>query len=159
MSLKFGNILVCACLRCVYHVTEAVYLCKVPAVVDSILVVSALTRWALLHSMCDLKAAQMHVKPRLIRKPMFYEFDLEHNTSEATKNICRANGEGAIDHSIVIRWLKKSSWGFKYIDDQARSGWLKAVDPRPCTKPSRENPTSSSWRVSGEFSIQSVSSF
>ena len=41
----------------------------------SIAVVCALTRYALLHSVRDLKAAQMNVQPNLIRELMLYEFE------------------------------------------------------------------------------------
>ena len=52
VSQKFCNILVeCASLQCVYHITEAIQ-----AMVGSI-IIGVLTSSALLHSMCDLKAA------------------------------------------------------------------------------------------------------
>ena len=48
----------------------------VPAVVDVVSVVSfdALTHCALLHSMCDLKAAQMNMKCNLIMELRLYKF-------------------------------------------------------------------------------------
>ena len=36
---------------------------------------------------------------------MLYEFELGQNTTGATKNICCAKGNGAIDHHAVNRWL------------------------------------------------------
>ena len=64
---------------------------KLPTGVDSIVMVSGLTRSALLHSVVsDLKAAQMNVQHSLIREHLFYEFELSHNAEEATKNICFA---------------------------------------------------------------------
>ena len=59
------------------------------------------------HSMCDLKVTQMNVQHILIWKLMLYEFERGYNVAEATKNVCCAKGEGAIDHSTVTRWLKK----------------------------------------------------
>ena len=67
----------------------------------SIVLVGALTHCVLLHSMCDLKAAQINVQRCLIWELMPYEFELVHNTVEATKNICCAKGEGAVDHRTV----------------------------------------------------------
>ena len=60
----------------------------VPAVVGSIVAVGALTRCASLHSVSDLKAAQMNVERRLIREFRLHEFELGHNATEATINIC-----------------------------------------------------------------------
>ena len=56
----------------------------VQTVIGSIVVVSALTSCALLHSMCDFKATQMNVQCDLIQDLMFYEFEQGHNTIEAT---------------------------------------------------------------------------
>ena len=58
-------------------------------------------------SMCDLKAAQKNVEHSLIWKFMFYKFVLSHNAAETTKNICCMKGEGAVDHSTIIRWFMK----------------------------------------------------
>ena len=60
--------------------------------VDSIVVVSALTR-ELLHTMCDLKAAQVNVQRGLIREPWLYGFELSLNNTETTKNFVQ-KGEG-----------------------------------------------------------------
>ena len=57
MSKKFCNILIHACLRYFYHVSEAVP--PVEGTQCSFVVFGALTCWALLHFLCDLKAAQM----------------------------------------------------------------------------------------------------
>ena len=89
---------VCASLLCTYHMTEA----------GSIVLVGALTRCALLHSMCDLKATQMDIQRSLIRKIMLFEFELDQNAAEATKNICCAKGEYAVDHSVVRRCSRNS---------------------------------------------------
>ena len=50
--------------------------------VGSIVVVRALTRCALLHSVCDLKATHS-----LIGEFMLSEFEVGHNVAEATQNI------------------------------------------------------------------------
>ena len=57
-------------------------------IVSSIVVVGALTRCALLHSMYDLKAAQMDLQYSLIHKLILNKFKLSHKAVEATKNIC-----------------------------------------------------------------------
>ena len=39
---------------------------------------------------------------------MLYEFGLDHNATEAAKNICNMKGEeDTVDHNTVTRWLKK----------------------------------------------------
>ena len=58
----------------------------------------------------------------LIEELMLYESELGNNAAEATKTICCAKGEGAVDDSTVTRWLKKFCSGCKNLDDQTRSG-------------------------------------
>ena len=100
----------------------------VQAVVGSIVVVSILTCYALLHSMCDLKATQMNMKHSLIQEFIFYEFELDHNATEAIKNTCHAKDECAVDHSTVTRWFKKFYLSSKDLDDQAKSGKPKTMN-------------------------------
>ena len=59
---------------------------------------------------------------------MLYKFEQGHNDAEAIKNICRAKGEGAVDHNTVTRWFKKFCSGCKNLDDQAKSSRAKTVD-------------------------------
>ena len=73
--------------------------CKVPAVVNNIVVVGALTRCTLPHSVCGLKTAQIKVQRRLFPKLWLYELELGHIAEEATKNICFAESEGVLDNS------------------------------------------------------------
>ena len=62
----------------------------IPAVVGRItLVVGALTLYALLYTVCDLKAAEMNVERGVMRKYTFYVFEFGYNAAEATKNISR----------------------------------------------------------------------
>ena len=71
--------------------------------VGSIVVVGAHICCALLHSVCDLKAAQMNEQRALIREFIFNKFELDHNTAEAIKSICCAKIKGAIDQRTVTR--------------------------------------------------------
>ena len=52
---------------------------SVSTVVDSIVVVGALTCCALFHSVCDLKASQMNMQSSLIRGFMLYKFKHPHD--------------------------------------------------------------------------------
>ena len=61
------------------------------------MVVGALTYCALFHFVIALKATQMNMHSSLILELMFYKFKLGHNAVKATKNICCAKGEGAVD--------------------------------------------------------------
>ena len=56
-------------------------------VVSSIVVVGALTRYAILHSAYDLKAAQKNVKRSLIWQLTLYELELAHNAAEKKTKI------------------------------------------------------------------------
>ena len=57
-----------------------------------LVVVSALTRFALFLSVKDSKAAEIYVQRGLIQELMLYEFELGYNINETTKNIRRAKG-------------------------------------------------------------------
>ena len=76
---------------------------EVPIVVRSILIVGVLTFHALLHSTCDLKAAQMNMQCDLIWESMLFKFKLGHDAMEASKSICYVQSEDTVDHSTVIR--------------------------------------------------------
>ena len=120
--------------------------------VGSVVIVSAQTCCALLHSVSDLKVAHMNAQCSLVWELMFYEFELGHNTVEAPRNICCAKGEGAVDQSTVSRWLKKFRSVCKNLNDRARSGrWPKTVDSEAVIKVIEANPVSSIWTVSCEL--------
>ena len=59
----------------------------------SIIVIGMLIHYTLLHSVCDLKVAQMNVQCSLIWELMFCQFEQGQNTIEVTKNICCAKIE------------------------------------------------------------------
>ena len=125
--------------------------------VDSVLVIGALTRFALLHSWCDLKAVQTNAQRSLIQELMFSEFTLSHNAVEATKSICCAKGEGTVDHSTVKRWLKKFRSDSKNLDNQTRSGRPKTVDYVILLKAMEINSASSTRRVWSKLGISQSS--
>ena len=58
---------------------------KVLTVVSNRELIGALTDCALLHSVCDLKAAQMNMQYGLIWKLMIYKYVLGNNTAELSK--------------------------------------------------------------------------
>ena len=94
--------------------------------VGSIVVIGVLIHDPLLHSVCNLKAAQMSVQSYLILELICCEFELGHNAPEATKNICCVKGEGVVDR----RWLEKFCLGWKDIKDQPMLAWPKTVDSK-----------------------------
>ena len=114
------------------------------------MVVGALTHCALLHSVHNLKAAQLNVQCSLIQELMLYGFKLSYCTTEAPKNICCAKGGGDVDHSSVTWWFKKFHSDCKNLNNQARS---KTVNFEAMIKAIEVNPGSSNQSVSGEFSI------
>ena len=88
------------------------------------MVVDALKRCALHHSVCDFKGAQMNVRCSLISDFMSYKFELGHK--EATKKtFFYAEGGCAVDHSTVTRGIKKFRSCCKNLDGHLSSG-LKA---------------------------------
>ena len=75
--------------------------------VGSIVVDGVLTHYVLPHFVYDLKTAQINAQHGLIPELMFYECKLGYKAREATKNICRAEGEGTVDQNTVNRWFEK----------------------------------------------------
>ena len=112
--------------------------------VGSIMVVGALTHCTLLYFMRDLKDTQMNTKFSLIWEFMFYETELDYNTTEATINICWAKDEDAVNHSTISRLLKKFPSG-----QVALKLDLRLYMER--------NLVSRTWRVSGKLSISQSS--
>ena len=118
----------------------------------SIVIVGVLTHvW--LHSVYDLKTAQMNMQYSLIWKFMLYKFKLGHNILEATKNICCAKDEGTVDCDTVIRLFKKFRMDWKNLDNKARLGRPKTIDWEAMLQIIEANLASSAWRVSGDLSI------
>ena len=52
----------------------------------------------------------------------------EPNAAEVTKNVCRAKGEDAVDHSTVTRWSKKFCSDCRSLNDKSVSGRPKTVN-------------------------------
>ena len=113
----------------------------------------------LVHSVYDLKAAQMNMQHCPIQKFMLNESELNHSTMEASKNILRAKEEGAVDHSAVTRWLKKFCLGRKNIDDHARSSGPKTMDSKDILQAIEANVVSTIERVRGKLNISQSSMF
>ena len=82
-----------------------------PAVVANIVIVGVVT-CVFLHSMCNLKAAQMNELRNLIQKLQFYGFELSQSSAEATKNICCVKDQIIVHHSTVNRKFKNNNSGF-----------------------------------------------
>ena len=81
---------------CMYIMwSEQFKLEKVLTMIGSIMVIDMLTHSALLHFVCDLiwKPHRWTCNTDL----MLYKFKLDHNTIEATKNICSGKSGGTID--------------------------------------------------------------
>ena len=83
---KFGR----AILLRVYHVSEAVQ-----AAVRCIMVAGALTRFAWIHTVYDLKATQMNVSRNLIRELMLYDFLTGANCHRSIQKhlLCERDGK------------------------------------------------------------------
>ena len=73
---------------------------------------------------------------------MLYKFKLDHNTVEATKNICYAKVEGAADYNSVTRWIKKFCSGCKKLNNQTRLGRPKIGNSKVVLQDIVANPVS-----------------
>ena len=109
----------------------------------------ALTCCALLHSVSNL----MDVQRSLMLKLMLCEFELGHNTVEATKNVRCMKGEGAVDLTPVKRQIKKFCSGCKNLDEKTRPGKGKTVDSEVMFQTTEVNSVSNTRRVSAEYGI------
>ena len=80
---------------------------KILSVVGSIVVIAALTYYALLPSVYDLKVSQMNMQHNLILELMFCKFELGHSLYYGSyqKHLLCKKGEG--DYSTVTKWFKK----------------------------------------------------
>ena len=103
------------------------YPARAEGLVNMIMVIGALTRCALFHSVLDSKVTRKMCNG-LIRQLMLSKFKLGHTAAVATKTICFTEGEGPVDHIIVTEWFKEFPLGCKSLDGQARSGMPKIVD-------------------------------
>ena len=88
--------------------------------VGIIAIVGALTRCALLQSMCDLKAGQMNMQHSILQEFMPYESVLGHDAAEATRNICCVKVDSTVDHSTVTRGFEKFCLSCKKFNNQVR---------------------------------------
>ena len=84
---------------------------------------------------------------------MIYKFELGHNTVKATKNICCVKDEGTVDYNTVTKWMKKFCSVQRNLNNQATSDRPKTMDSEAILQAIEGNPTSNTWRVSGNFSI------
>ena len=108
--------------------------------------VGAQTGCPFLH--CDLRAAQMNVIRSVIRELILYEFELDHNITETTKNICCEQKWRPSCPSAVIIWLKKFQSGFKELQRSP-----KTIDSEAGLKSMKSNMTNSTQRVLGRIAI------
>ena len=76
-------------------------------VVCDIMVVGMQIHCRLLHSMHDLKAAQMNMQCDLFCEFVLYKSKMIHNAMEVIRNICCTKDDDAVNHSTITRWFKK----------------------------------------------------
>ena len=108
----------------------------------------------LLHTMRDLKVKQMNMQHSLIWKLILYTFELSHNTTDATKNICGAKCEGKVDHPTVnIDSVMKFHPDCKNLNEQSSLDKLKTINSEAI----EVNLVSQTQKISGELSISQSS--
>ena len=76
---------------------------------------------------CGSKDTQINMQCGLIWEIMLYEFKLNHDFVDMTKNTSCADTD---DHNTVNRWFKKFCLGCKNFNNQARSDRPKIVDSK-----------------------------
>ena len=108
---------------------------KILTVVGRITVIGVLTHCILLHSVSDLKTAQMNMQCSLIREHILYEFKKCHYAIKSTKNIFCVKGKVTVGYSTVTRF--KSC---RNLNDQAKSGRTKTGDSEAMFQARQANP-------------------
>ena len=93
----------------------------------------------------------MIVQHILIQELILYEFGLDHNTTEAIKNIYCAKSGGVFNYSAVTRWFKKLRSDCKELEEQEMTGRPKTVDSVSVLQAIEVNPENSTRRVSSEI--------
>ena len=63
-----------------------------------------------------------------IRSLLHYESNLEHGATEATRNVCQALGENAVNLRTTQRWFAKFREGDQSTSDQPRSERPQEID-------------------------------
>ena len=106
---------------------------------------------------CDLKAAHRNIQHSLIWELMLYEFKVNHNAAEATKNNCCMKDKSAVDHNTVRKWFKKFCIDCKNLNNQARLSRPKTIDSKAMLQAIEANLPSRTQRVAGELSISQSS--
>ena len=71
----------------------------------------------------------MNIQYCLIRQFVLQEFERGHNAAEAIKNISFTKDENTVEPNWLIRWFWKFLFGCKNLDDKARLGRPKTMDP------------------------------
>ena len=84
---------------------------------------------------------------------MRYEFELDHKARKVIKNICLTKSKGAVDPSIITRWLNKFRPVWKNLDGQASLSRPKIVDSKNVFQSKEAKPASNTQRVSSELGI------
>ena len=141
VSQKFCNILLRANLQFKpWHVF---------ILLGSIVVVGTLTRCVLLHSVCNLKAAQMIVRRCWIWELKLCQFEFAIRRLKQQKTFVEQN----LKAQLITRCFKKFHLGWQNLNDQARSGRSKRVGPEAELYSIVANPESSIRRVSGERGV------
>ena len=88
-------------------------------------------------SLCVGVESDINMKYNPIWELILFKFELGHNAANATKNICCAKGEGAVDHITATLWFKNES-----------EVKLQTIDA---------NLVNYAWRVSGKLSTSQSS--
>ena len=86
-----------------------------------------------------------------IRQLLQYEYQLGHNASEATRNICNAEGANFLNDSTARRWFQKFREGDFSIVYQPRTARPVCIDSNVLLICIEEDPTKSSRALAEEF--------
>ena len=109
--------------------------------------------------MRDLNTAEINVHYDLNRLLVLYEFEVGNNASEATKTICCLKGEVLVDHSTVIRWLKKFHLVCNELDNQAKSSRTIIINSEAVPRALKVTPERIKWTQNFTAQCRSLSTW
>ena len=93
----------------------------------------------------------MQEQKRRIRELLLYEFKKGHRATKVARNICDAEGAGAVSIRKAQREFKKFRNGDISLERKKGSGRLCSIDSKALYKTVKANPTTTTRRLSLEF--------
>ncbi|EPB66055.1 hypothetical protein ANCCEY_14858 [Ancylostoma ceylanicum] len=81
---------------------------------------------------------------------------MDHNAAEASRNICKALGDGAVSEATARTWFAKIRQAEEELEDKPRSGALQQIDYDAVLHTIETNPIMSTRMLAATFNCSHV---